>query len=93
MAQLTKWRTKNNAMPEIHLKTALLAAIKPEGSTTIELSAATGIERAHAVRLLLALREDGLVGEPVKALGTHSWHRRPDAIPESECDNQDLINS
>lgn len=83
---------KNKTMPETHLKTALLAAIKPEGSTTIELSEATGIERACAVRLLAQMQSDGLVCSPVRRLSTWAWRREP-ALPETECENQDLINS
>lgn len=80
-------------MPDHHLKTALLAAIKPEGSTTIEISKATGIERVHAVKLLTQMREDGLVAEPVKKLTTYLWRRKQPALPQTECENGDLINS
>lgn len=80
-------------MPETATKHTLLAAIKPEGSTTIELAIATGIERVHAVKLLTQMREDGLVAEPVKKLTTYLWRRKQPALPQTECENGYLINS
>lgn len=80
-------------MPDHHLKTALLAAIKPEGSTSLELKAALNLPLTMVVRDLVALRDAGLVFER-KDGTTHRWTRtNAAAIPESECENQDLINS
>lgn len=79
-------------MSERHLTDAILAAIPADGSaTTIEIALKTSIERIHCARLLAQMESVKLViSSP--APPTYRW-RRVAQLPQTECENEDLINS
>lgn len=83
----------HKTMPETPTKHALLAAIKPERiNLTRTLADDTGTDFPTAVRLLGVLENEGAItGRKVGK--TYSWTRKQPALPQTECENADLINS